>query len=526
MHYFAINSILAGIASIFLGNFVYYRNPRDRLSRTFYALTMVGAYMAFTEALMRMAASQEAAYFWMKLGSFWPFIIALTAHFILIYTENAELLRNKWVQFLIYGSASLVSVAGLTTNLLDGKPVMASWGCWTQGAPARSPMVTLTSLWIAITSIFIFYEIVHYLLKTTEDKKRQTIYVAVGASIPMLLGMTTEGIFPYLGMQVPELTTSGFIFGAIIWGYAIWRHRLFALTPATAAESIIQTMVDLLLLVDTDGAIVMCNQAASGLLGYKKNELIGRSLQEILVLEEGDQSSMHQLRQILETNAVSCAEVTFLKKNGGKIPISLSSSTILRGDGTHRGMVFVGQDLTERKELEKQLTFLASHDPLTGLPNRRSLEELLKRAIARADRGTESALLFLDTDNFKTINDNFGHMVGDKVLVNLAQAIKRGLRDGDFLARTGGDEFAIVLEHTDIEKAQIIGERVRRAVEESSFLINANRFTLSVSIGVVPISENQGLSLLMSLADKAMYEAKDRGRNRVELLSQKVREHR
>ncbi len=238
--------------------------------------------------------------------------------------------------------------------------------------------------------------------------------------------------------------------------------------------------------------------------------------------ERDDQSRTEQLRQILKANSAHGAEVVFLKHDGGKISISLSSAMILGSDGTQRGMVYVGQDLTERKKLEKQLTFLASHDPLTGLPNRRSLEELLKRTIAKADRNMQGALLFLDTDNFKTINDEYGHMVGDKVLVSLAKAIKRGLRDGDFLARTGGDEFAIVLEDTGIEKAEYIGERVRRAVEESCFLVSAHRFHVSVSIGVAPIIEKQGLSALMSLADKAMYAAKERGRNRVEILSKKT----
>ncbi len=483
---------------------------------------MVAAYVAFTEALLRMASNQEAAYLWMKLSSFWPFIIALTAHFILVYTEYVDLLKKRWLQFLIYGSASLISLVGLATNFLDGKPVMASWGCWVQSMPKTSPILVFTSAWIVGISIYVFLKIVRYLFRVTKDKKKQAMYVTIGTSIPMVLGMTTEGIFPGLGIRVPELTTSGFIVGAVIWGYAIWRHKLFALTPATAAESIIQTMGDLLLLVDAEGKIVMSNQAASRLLGYEKEDLIGYSLDEILVQERDDQSRTEQLRQILKANSAHGAEVVFLKHDGGKISISLSSAMILGSDGTQRGMVYVGQDLTERKKLEKQLTFLASHDPLTGLPNRRSLEELLKRTIAKADRNMQGALLFLDTDNFKTINDEYGHMVGDKVLVSLAKAIKRGLRDGDFLARTGGDEFAIVLEDTGIEKAEYIGERVRRAVEESCFLVSAHRFHVSVSIGVAPIIEKQGLSALMSLADKAMYAAKERGRNRVEILSKKT----
>lgn len=524
MHYFAVNSILAGITSIFLGNFVYSRNPKDRLTRVFLMFTVVAAYFAFTEALMRMAANQNAANLWMKLGAFWPFTLALTAHFTLIYTENTELLRNRLIQLLIYGSALLISLLGLTTDLLTTKPVMAYWGCWTQTIPEKSSILVLPTIWLGCISILMLYMIVSYYLKSTKEKKKQAKYVMIGISLPMLMGMITEGILPSLGIEFPELTTTGFIIGAVFLAYAIWKLKLFALTPATAAESIIHAMVDSLFLVDTEGKIVMVNQAALQLLGYKQRELVNQPWEIILTGERNFELKETWIKQLIKKDVVSNTETTFKTKDGREISISLSTAAIQDEDGIKRGMVFVGRDLTEYKEYEKQLAYLAAHDSLTGMPNRRSLEEVLRRAIARAKRGAKGALLFLDADYFKFINDKYGHMVGDKVLVGLARSLRKALRDGDFLARTGGDEFAIVLEQTDIGEAHAIAERVRKAVEEEVFVVNANRFQLGVSVGVALIDERQGFSLLMSQADKAMYEAKKKGRNRVEFPQGRVRD--
>ncbi|MCL5962557.1 MAG: EAL domain-containing protein [Chloroflexi bacterium] len=186
-------------------------------------------------------------------------------------------------------------------------------------------------------------------------------------------------------------------------------------------------------------------------------------------------------------------------------------------DGNFSGYIGSYYDITERKQHEQQLSYLATHDPLTGLPNRRSLEEALKRVVARARRGTASALLFLDVDNFKFVNDTLGHAAGDRTLVLLTRLLQGGLRTEDLVVRLGGDEFAVLLEGTGIEDAELVAERMRQAVEKFSFNLDGISFNLSLSIGLVAIDGQQTSVVDLSRADTAMYKAKEMGRNRVVL---------
>ncbi|MEW6573348.1 MAG: EAL domain-containing protein [Bacillota bacterium] len=167
---------------------------------------------------------------------------------------------------------------------------------------------------------------------------------------------------------------------------------------------------------------------------------------------------------------------------------------------------------------KRQLHYLATHDFLTGLPNRYFLETTLQRAVAQAKRGKQSALLFLDFDNFKLVNDTLGHAAGDKVLKMLADTLKSKLREGDLFARLGGDEFAVLLEETDEEGARRIAERLRRAVDESPVTVDGHTFNLSLSIGFTALDGNLDPQKVLSRADAALYAAKENGGNKLIFL--------
>jgi diguanylate cyclase (GGDEF)-like protein len=174
----------------------------------------------------------------------------------------------------------------------------------------------------------------------------------------------------------------------------------------------------------------------------------------------------------------------------------------------------------KRKEQEHQLGYLATHDPLTGLSNRRLLEHHLKKAVLQAKQGRKSAFVLMDLDNFKFVNDTLGHAVGDKVLVQLTEILKNQLRSSDLLARLGGDEFALLLEDKgDTDEAEIVAARMCQAVEEYRFTYGNNSFHLGLSIGIVMIDGKAEPGMLLSEADSAMYSAKKQGRNRVVVYS-------
>ncbi len=270
-------------------------------------------------------------------------------------------------------------------------------------------------------------------------------------------------------------------------------------------------------LSDLKGSFVDGNKAAEDIIGCKKEELIGNSFLKLKLLTT---EQLPKAAKGLAMNALGRPtgpdEFTLLRKDGSKVPVEIKTFPVkVRGQSLVLG---IARDITDRKEQEKQLSYLATHDHLSGLPNRRSLENVLKRAVARARRGAKSALLFIDLDNFKLINDNFGHMAGDQVLIALAQLLQKSLRVESFLARLGGDEFAIWLEQADIVEAQAVAERIRQTVEEHTFNMSKHQFKLSISIGVTIIEGKQDLWESMSHADTAMYKAKEKGRNQVYAL--------
>lgn len=168
---------------------------------------------------------------------------------------------------------------------------------------------------------------------------------------------------------------------------------------------------------------------------------------------------------------------------------------------------------------QQQLEQMAYYDPLTDLPNRRLLESLLKREIASVQRyDYETVIIMLDIDDFKQINDAYGHPVGDSILIQLADLLKNNVRESDTVARLGGEEFIILMRHTSVEEGYLLAERIRKIIMENSFTVGAATLRITSSFGVSSLRDINGQSLedYYFFADKALYLAKQRGKNRVE----------
>ena len=175
----------------------------------------------------------------------------------------------------------------------------------------------------------------------------------------------------------------------------------------------------------------------------------------------------------------------------------------------------LGERERERASHEAELLHIASHDPLTGLPNRSILERALNDAVADAERDRVSTLMYLDLDQFKIVNDTLGHGSGDRLLVTLADLLRSALREEDMLARLGGDEFAALLPGLDVPEATQVAERLRRVVDDYRFVENGQGFALGISVGLTAITGSGSASELLGQADIACYTAKSEGRNRV-----------
>jgi diguanylate cyclase (GGDEF)-like protein len=209
-----------------------------------------------------------------------------------------------------------------------------------------------------------------------------------------------------------------------------------------------------------------------------------------------------------------------ITRTGDEVPIQDSAAPIRDRIGNIIGSVMVFHDVSKESRLFRQLSYQASHDTLTGLINRREFENRLVAAMdsARANVEEKHALLYVDLDQFKVVNDTFGHTAGDALLRQLSEMIQSSIRSTDILARLGGDEFGILLERCDEARAIEVAENIRNSIEGYRFEWQGSFTTVRCSIGVVLVtSENADVAGVMSSADVACYSAKDMGRNQVHL---------
>ena len=206
-----------------------------------------------------------------------------------------------------------------------------------------------------------------------------------------------------------------------------------------------------------------------------------------------------------------------IRRDGNELYIESCASPIRDGAGNVSGGVLVFHDVSESRELNRKLSYHASHDILTGLVNRREFESRLERAMksARA-REASFALCHIDLDQFKIINDNCGHSAGDALLGQVGALLKSKIRWRDTVSRLGGDEFGVLLESCSLEEAVRNAEALREAIRNYKFVWEERTFRLGASIGVVPMSpENEDVAALLSAADSACAAAKENGRNRI-----------
>jgi PAS domain S-box-containing protein len=391
MSVFALFSLLASMMAVFLGNFVLYRNPRNALNRVFFVFCLSAASASFAEFGYRQAESFATANFWLRAGFLWTFIMPLELHFVLLFSEKTKVLESKLTYFLLYGPALTLSLSHLF-NLFRTEPVKAYWG-WTYSQPENPAVDSLLGIWSVGIALVSFYLCLQYYLKATEPKKkRQSWYIFLGLLASLAIASTTELVSPQLRIRVPEFTSTGVALGCIFTAYAMWKYELFALTPATAAESILSTMADALLLVSPGGTIGSVNQAALELLGCEESELIGQPIETIFTPEEKARFKGTWLEQLVTAGSISDTEVIFKTKDVGEIPISLSGSVMRDEDGTERGIVYVGRDLTERKKAEEQIK-----------ASLREKEVLLKEIHHRVKNNLQviSSLLYLQSKNIK-----------------------------------------------------------------------------------------------------------------------------
>ncbi|MFT5535583.1 MAG: diguanylate cyclase (GGDEF)-like protein/PAS domain S-box-containing protein, partial [Candidatus Paceibacteria bacterium] len=291
------------------------------------------------------------------------------------------------------------------------------------------------------------------------------------------------------------------------------QHELLRVTLHSIGDAVITT--------DAHSRVTWLNPVAERMTGWLSGEALGRPLTQVfhIVNEESRLPTENPVTNCLaQGRIVSLANNTVLiSRNGDEFGIEDSAALIRNSSGDVLGVVLVFHDVTEQRRLSGEMSYRATHDALTGLVNRGEFETRLLRTLDKAhEEHSEHALLYIDLDEFKLVNDACGHFVGDQLLQQMAKLLREAVRVCDTLARLGGDEFAVILEHCSSDQAQRVAQQICDRMEQFRFLHGERRFRIGASIGLVPVDNRwASTAAVMQAADTSCYAAKEAGRNRV-----------
>ena len=264
-------------------------------------------------------------------------------------------------------------------------------------------------------------------------------------------------------------------------------------------------------IVDQSERVMIANDALGGIVGHSAEELIGRRLHDLVEPEDREIDAEDRRRLLAGELSQYVAELRLRRADGNTVWVRLTAAG---DDETPLSVIYQMEDITERQRLQDQLEYVIDHDLLTGLFNRRRFDQELDRELERHARlGQGGAVLIMDLDGFKAVNDEFGHAAGDQLLRGISAKLKERSRASDVLARLSGDEFALLLPEATREVAELVAGKLVRLVARHHVAVGSERAHVTASIGVALFEGLDDLELL-ALADAAMYSAKAAGRNR------------
>jgi PAS domain S-box-containing protein len=417
MEIFSFLALAASIMCTALALVVFRLNRRATLNMLFTTAALFGAYWAFTESMMWQASNPENAFVWERAGFLWSFFVVFAVHFAIVFTES-KLAKGKLIYLVLYLPAIAFSLIGLTTDQLYGTIVKEYWG---YAAANNDFWITLTTdIWSGGFSIFAAIITIRYYLKVTDKtKKLQAKCIAIGLSIPVFTYAITNIAFPQIGVKIPNLgnISTGILIGLI--AYAIWKYELFSINPALAAENIISTMPDSLVLADTKGKIIKVNKALVNFLKYTEMELIDKSIPELFLDKK---HAITILKELTEKREITNIETKLRTKSGEEETVTISGSIVRSNRGQDIGITCILHDITERKEMENklvkaerfasigELAGMIGHDLRNPLTSIRGATYYLKTKYADKMGNTEKEM-------FKTIERSIEY--SDKIITDL-----------------------------------------------------------------------------------------------------------
>lgn len=349
MSIYALISLLSSILCIFLGNFIFYKNPKNRINQLVALMSFLLAYLLFVEFGYRQAETYYTANLWFTASFIWALTSSLILHTVLIITGKAHLTENKIFISLLYIPSIILTILDLNNKLMYNNMVKEYWG-WTYVIQVNSPLFYLSNFWITLlfsVSLILAYD---YYRKSEGREKKLAKYISSGLAFIMIFGLTTDCLLPALSIRIPELYYTIAVLGIVILCYGIIKYRLPSLTPSVAADEIFSTMSNFLVLINEKGSIKNINPEGLSLLGYEESEIYGKHMKTIFP-EDLDLSKQYK-------ENYSNFETNIKTKDGKSLPVLISITPIIH-NFQELGVLCIGSDITRFKQEERDKRLLA-----------------------------------------------------------------------------------------------------------------------------------------------------------------------
>jgi len=479
-----------------------------------FVFIMIGAAIwSFSHTLKIAADSQRFMIIFDNLAYLGMDLIALgVLTFTISFTKNKDRLDN-WVIGLLLVEPVLNQIMiwsdplhgffreNLRSIPLDGyNTILYENGVW----------ATTTLAYFYTIVLFSLLFLANFYLQSNQLTRTQTAVIILGISFPFIAGIVSMlGLIQSLERDIFPLT---FGISNIFLAWGVLRFRIFDVVPISR-ERIIEGMHEGMLLIDDRNRILDVNPAVLDITGLLEKDLLGTPLSNLLPESE--------ITLLSKSETIQIESQIKNRKSGSLNTYEVRISPLYDRQNTRLGRLIFLQDITRRKVLENELHRMATTDPLTGLLNRRQFEMLAKRELSRTQRNKHPlSVLMLDIDDFKKINDSYGHAAGDNVLKEFARRCRDSLRAADLFARFGGEEFVILLPETDESTAEQVAARLCACISDEHYDTDKGKIMVSACIGVTISQDGHELiEDLVASADEAMYTAKAKGSNTIALVS-------
>ncbi len=513
----SVYPVVVGVAATIeaiLAGYVVMVNPRGIQNRLFGAGCLTFALWGFCYAIFASHRGEPGLVTWYRAAAAgWTLSGPILIHFLFAASHRERLVRARWFLALLYAPVFVFLYRDITGPYFAVGFTQSAFG-WTAVRGPMSPWEIAFFAYAVAGSLAGLVSVHLWGLATPHRIERRQARVIVYTGLAALV----------IATLFQKITVLGDLLWVVGIGFAVVRLNLMSLTFETAAHDILRTMGDGVILFGWDRRIRVANPAAAQLLGIGSERLTGASITELLP----HFSVVKELtpERLVPGRSISNIELDYVSPSARPVSLSLSASSVVDRFGESIGVVLILRDISDLTTAQEKLKFMATHDPLTSLPNRFLLNDRLRMAIASSQRhGHPLAVLLLDLDNFKTVNDSLGHSVGDQFLRIVADKVGRCLRSTDTFARMGGDEFVAVLaEIKSHDEAAVAADRILAALAEPLHIESHELYpSASIGIGVCP-DDGDTVELLLRNADMAMYSVKEASKNGYRFFSKSMTE--